>query len=94
MDRHMSPRVAYWTTSFRSEMEAIAAEVALLRQHFRSSISWGVSHHHWALLSWRRGYCLNPRLHLLFRAATRLFEPLFQINHVFGSVGERFLLQS
>ena len=29
----MSPRVAYWTTSFRSEMEAIAAEVALLRRY-------------------------------------------------------------
>ena len=89
----MSPRIAYWTSSFESHMEAIASEVALLRRHFRSSVSWGLSHHHWAMLSPTRGYCVHPKLHLLFRAATRLLRPLFQINHIFGSVGDWFYLE-
>lgn len=74
-------------------MEAISAEVALLRRSFPNSISWGLSHRHWALLSPKRGFCLHPKLHLLFRAATRLLEPLFEINHVFGSVGDWFYLE-
>lgn len=88
----MSPRIAYWTSSFRPEMEAIAAEVALLRRHFPGSVAWGLSHRHWVRLSWRRGYCLHPRLHLLFRAATRLLEPAFQLNHIVGSLGDWFYL--
>lgn len=88
----MSPRVAIWTSAFEADMEAISSEVALLRRSFPSSISWGLSHRHWALLSPTRGFCLHPKLHLLFRAATRLLEPLFEINHVFGSVGDWFYL--
>jgi glycosyltransferase involved in cell wall biosynthesis len=89
----MSPRIAYWTSGFEPEMEAISGEVAVLRRRFRSSISWGLSHRHWVLLSWRRGYCLNPRLHLLFRGITRLLEPTFQLNHIFGTLGDWFYLQ-
>ena len=74
MGRHVSPRIAYWTSSFEPHLEAIASEVALLRQAFPSSVAWGMSHRRWALLSRRRGYCLHPRLHLLFRLATRLLE--------------------
>src|SRR4051812_44271899 len=74
-------------------MEAVAAEVATLRRHFPSSVAWGLSHRHWVLLSRRRGYCLHPRLHLLFRAATRLLEPAFQLNHIFGSLGDWFFLR-
>jgi glycosyltransferase involved in cell wall biosynthesis len=89
----MPPRVAYWTSAFEPGMEAIANEVALLRQRFPSSIAWGLSHRHWILLSKRRGLCLNPRFHLLFRAAVRVLEPAFQLNHIFGSVGDWFYLQ-
>jgi glycosyltransferase involved in cell wall biosynthesis len=89
----MPPRVAYWTSTFEPDMEAIASEVALLRQRFPSSLTWGMSHRHWILLSWRRGLCLNPRLHWLFRAAVRVLEPAFQLNHIFGSVGDWFYLQ-
>ena len=89
----MSPRVAIWTSAFEANMEAISSEVALLRRNFPNSISWGLSHRHWALLSPTRGFCLHPKLHLLFRAATRLLEPLFEINHVFGSVGDWFYLE-
>lgn len=88
----MSPRVAYWTSSFEAGMEAVANEVALLRRRFPASVAWGLSHRHNALLSWRRGYCLHPRLHLLFRLATRVLEPAFQLNHVFGSIGDWFYL--
>jgi glycosyltransferase involved in cell wall biosynthesis len=93
MDCHVSPRVAYWTSAFEPGIEAIANEVALLRQRFPSSVAWGLSHRHWVLLSWRRGFCLNPRLHLLFRAAARMLEPVFQLNHIFGSLGDWFYLQ-
>lgn len=75
-------------------MEAVASEVALLRGHFRASIAWGLSHRHWALASWKRGFCLHPRFHLCFRAATRVFEPVFDVNHVFGSLGDWFYLQA
>ncbi len=88
----MSPRIAYWTSAFEPHMEAIASEVALLRRRFRGSVVWGLSPRHWALLSWQRGYCLNPRLHLLFRLVTRFLEPVFQLNHVFGSLGDWFYL--
>ncbi len=73
-------------------MEAAAAEVALLRRAFPSGVAWGLSHRRWALLSCRRGYCLHPRLHLLFRLATRLLEPAFDLHHVFGSLGDWFYL--
>ena len=89
----MSPRVAYWTSAFEPEMEAIAAEVATLRRRFPASTCWGLSHRHWMLLSRRRGICLHPRLHLLFRAFTRLWEPKFDLNHIFGSLGDWFYLQ-
>ena len=75
-------------------MEAIASEVALLRRHFPASVAWGLSRRHWAVFSWHRGYCLHPRLHLLFRGATRLLEPAFQLNHIFGSLGDWFYLSA
>ena len=90
----MPTRIAYWTSSFEPEMEAIASEVATLRGEFPDSVVWGLSYRHWALLSWRRGfYCLNPRLHLLFRATTRMLEPMFDLNHIFGSLGDWFYLE-
>ncbi len=92
MGRHVPPRIAYWTSSFEPHLEAIASEVALLRRQFPSSVAWGLSHRRWALLSRRRGFCLHPRLHLLFRLATRLFESAFDLHHVFGSLGDWFYL--
>jgi glycosyltransferase involved in cell wall biosynthesis len=94
MGGHVSPRVAYWTSAFEPEMEAIASEVALLRRHFRHSIAWGLSHLHWVRLSLGRGYCLHPRLQAVFRVVTRVLEPAFQINHVFGSLGDWYYLES
>jgi glycosyltransferase involved in cell wall biosynthesis len=88
----VSPRIAYWTSTFEPEMEAIASEVATLRRRFPGSVVWGLSHRHWALLSWRRGFCLHPRLHLLFRVITRTLEPFFQLNHIVGSLGDWFFL--
>jgi glycosyltransferase involved in cell wall biosynthesis len=89
----MSPRIAYWTSSFEPEMEAVASEVATLRHYFTSSVAWGLSHRHWILLSHKRGYCLNPRLQVVFRAAAALLEPAFDINHIFGSLGDWFYLR-
>jgi glycosyltransferase involved in cell wall biosynthesis len=90
----MSPRVAYWTSGFEPDMEAISSEVAVLRRHFSASVAWGLSHRHWLLLSWRRGFCFNLRLQMFFRAATRLLEGAFQLNHVFGSLGDWFYLEA
>ena len=89
----MPPRVAFWTGAFDTEMEAVAAEVAVLRRRFPGSFAWGLSHRHWFLLSRARGWCLHPRLHLVFRAVTRVLEPAFDINHLFGSLGDWFYLQ-
>lgn len=88
----MPPRIAYWSSSFEPEMEAIASEVATLRETFPGSVVWGLSRSHWARFSKRRGYYLNPKLHLLFRAGARIFEPAFDLNHIFGSVGDWFYL--
>lgn len=75
-------------------MEAIASEIATLRRGFPKSVVWGLSKKkRWGLLSRRKGYCLNPRFHLLFRAVTRVLEPFFDLNHVFGSVGDWFYLE-
>ncbi len=89
----MPPRIAYWTSAFEPHMEAISSEVALLRRRFPGSVAWGLSQRHWMLASWRRGFCLHPTFHLLFRAAVRVLEPAFHLNHIFGSVGDWFYLQ-
>lgn len=73
-------------------MEAISSEVGLLRKSFPSSVAWGLTHRRWACLSWKRGFCLHPNLHLVFRLTTKVLEPIFQINHIFGSVGDWFYL--
>jgi glycosyltransferase involved in cell wall biosynthesis len=90
----MRPSVAYWTSALFPEMEAIAGEVALLRRHFRRSVSWGVSSNRWLQLSWRRGFGVHPRMHLMFRAATAVLQTAFQVNHVFGGTGDWFHLKS
>jgi glycosyltransferase involved in cell wall biosynthesis len=88
----MSPRVAFWTGAFRPNVEAIAGEVALLRRQCALSIAWGLHPDCWMLLSAKPDFCLNPRLHLVFRAVTRLLEPMFQLNHIFGSMSDWFYL--
>jgi glycosyltransferase involved in cell wall biosynthesis len=93
MDCDMPPRIAFWTSAFEPEIEAISSEVELLRRNYPLSIAWGLSHRHWCLLSRRRGWCLHPRLHLPFRGVTRVLEPLFDLNHVFGSVGDWYYLK-
>jgi glycosyltransferase involved in cell wall biosynthesis len=94
MDRDMPPRIAYWTSAFEPKMEAISSEVELLQRHYPSSVAWGLSHRHWCLISLRRrGWCVHPRLHLLFRGVTRVLEPVFDLNHIFGSVGDWFYLE-
>ena len=82
MGCHVPPRVAYWTNAFDSHMEAIAAEVALLRSAHPGSVAWGLNPNRWLLLSRRRGYCLNPRLHLLFRGVTKLFSSVVAVDKV------------
>lgn len=89
----MPPRIAYWTSAFEPEMEAISAEVAILRRRFPASVAWGLSHRHWLRFSWERGFCFHLRLQLLFRALTRVLEPAFHLNHVFGSLGDWFYLE-
>ena len=82
------PRIAYWTSAFEADMEAIASEVHTLRQHFPGSIAWGVSTAYRLRLSARNGFAVHPRLHKIFRATTWLLQKSFDINHVFGSLGD------
>lgn len=94
MDCRMPPRIAYWTSAFQADMEAIASEVALLRMHYPYSVTWGMHSHSWLHLSLRqRLFCLHPTGHLIFRFFTRCFEPLFDLNHIFGSPGDWFYLE-
>jgi glycosyltransferase involved in cell wall biosynthesis len=88
----MPPRIAYWTSAFESDLEAIAFEVAALRRHFPGGFTWGLTTQNWARVS-ERGLRLHPRFQLLFRLLVRLLEPAFQLNHIFGSVGDWFYLQ-
>lgn len=76
------------------EMEAIAGEVALLRSHFRRSVSWGITTQRRLQFSWRRGFGFSPVFYKPFRAATYLLQRMFQINHLFGGLGDWFHLQS
>lgn len=89
----MPSRIAYWLSSFEPDMEAVASEVAVLRRSFPQSVAWGLSTKHWILLSRHRGICLHPNLHIPFRIATRMCEPAFRLNHIFGSLGDWFYLQ-
>lgn len=88
----MSPRVAIWTSSFEARMEAVASEVALLRKHLPRSSAWGLHSSAWCRLG-TRSLCLHPKLQLPFRVLTRLLEPLHDVNHVLGSLGDWHYLE-
>jgi glycosyltransferase involved in cell wall biosynthesis len=90
----MSPRVAYWCSSFDTDMEAIASEVATLRQAFPKSVTWGISARNWLSLSRRRGFGIHPRAHLLFRGLTRLVQQCYDVQHLFGGLGDWFHLRA
>ena len=90
----MRPRVAYFTSSFRPEMESIAAEVAFLRQAFPGSIVWGISRRDRGCFSWKSGFAVPPSMHLAFRGATQLLQRGFHINHLFGGLGDWFHLKA
>jgi len=90
----MSPRIAYWTTSFVPEMEAIAAEVALLRRNFPRSVIWGVSSRDGNRLHWTKGFAVSPRFQIPFRLITAVAQHAFHINHLIGGLGDWFHLRS
>ena len=94
MDRDVSPSVAYWATSFDSDIEALAGEVACLRRNFPRSVVWGVNARPQWPVSWRNGWSFHPRLQLLFRGLTALAQHAYDINHVFGSLGDWFHLRA
>jgi glycosyltransferase involved in cell wall biosynthesis len=94
MDRDVSPSIAYWATSFDADMEALASEVACLRRNFRPSIVWGVNGRPRWPVSWRNGWSFHPRLQLLFRGLTAVAQHAFDINHVFGSLGDWYHLRA
>lgn len=76
------------------DMEAIAGEVAFLRSHFKRSVAWGITTQRRCQLSWRRGFGFSPFFYKPFRLSTYFFQRLFQINHIFGSLGDWFHLNS
>lgn len=88
------PRIAYWTSAYDPDIEAVASEVAALRQAFPQSVTWGLNAHRWLQCSWRRGFIWHPRLHWWFHAATTVAQHAVDINHVFGSLGDWFHLRA
>lgn len=90
----MSPSIAYWTSAFEPDTEAIASEVATLRQRFPASVVWGVSPRRLMQLSWRRGFAFHSRLHWAFRGVAYLFQRAFDLNHLFGGLGDWFHLKA
>jgi glycosyltransferase involved in cell wall biosynthesis len=93
MDRHLSPRVAYWCSSFDADIEAVASEVATLRRAFPGSMAWGVGARNWLRVS-RHGIGVNARLHLLFRGLTQIAQRCFDVQHLFGGLGDWFHLRA
>lgn len=94
MDRDVSPRVAYWSSSFEPSMEAMASEVALLRKRFPDNALWGVSPAANLRLSRRDGFAFHPKYHWLFRGMAALWQGRYDINHLFGSLGDWFHLRA
>jgi glycosyltransferase involved in cell wall biosynthesis len=92
VDRYVSPRIAFWTSSYAPEIEAIGSEVAVLRRHFRSSVAWGINPMCWVQCSWRRGFICHPNFWPMFRSSTWLLQRLFEVNHIFGSFHDWFYL--
>lgn len=88
MDRHLSPRVAYWTSSFEFDTEAVAGEVALLRRAFPKSVAWGISARDGLRCSWARGFAVSSRFEMPFRMLTNVAQRAFQVNHLFGGLGD------
>lgn len=94
MDRDVSPRIAFWTSSFQPDMEAVASEVACIRRHFQGSVAWGISQRDGWVLSRKRGFGVPPSMHLVFRAATAALQHRYDINHVFGGLNDWFHLRA
>lgn len=94
MDRHVSPRIAYWTSAYAPGMEAISHQVALLRRHFAHSIAWGLNRQRTFQFSMGRGFILSPRLWPFFRGATSVLQRAFHINHIVGGLGDWFYLRA
>ena len=90
----MHPRIAYFTSSFRPEFEAIAAEIAYLRQAFPGSVAWGISPRDAGRFSWKSGFAIPPSMHLAFRGATFFMQRGFHVNHLFGGLGDWFHLKA
>jgi glycosyltransferase involved in cell wall biosynthesis len=75
-------------------MEAIASEVACLRRAFRGSAVWGVNARSRWPVSVRHGLAFHPRMQLVFRGLTAVLQHAFDINHVFGSIGDWYHLRA
>lgn len=90
----MPARVAYWCSSFDGDMEAIAGEVATLRRAFPGSVTWGIAARQWMRLSPQTGFGVHPRLHWLFRGATWAAQQWYDVQHLFGGLGDWFHLRA
>ncbi len=75
-------------------MEALAGEVACLRRAFPGSVTWGIAAREWLRLSPRRGFGFHPRLHLAFRALAWAAQRCFDVQHLFGGLGDWFHLRA
>lgn len=75
-------------------MEAVSAQVAALRRGFPRSVAWGLHPSLGMQLSWQNGIVVNPRYWFPFRGATSVLQWAFQINHIFGGIGDWYYLRA
>jgi len=90
----MSPRIAYWVSSFAADMEAVASEAALLSRAFPGSIRWGVSPHPGLRFSARAGFAFSPRWSPVFRVLAGALQWRYDVNHIFGGLGDWYHLRT
>lgn len=91
----MSPRVSYWTTWLRPEMEGVSSEAFALARHFRGSWVFSLAPHQWARLSLSRR-CAGTHVwaYPLFKLAAPCLERRFDITHIYGGFGDWFYLRN
>ncbi len=90
----MPPRVAIWSASFAFGMEAIANEVEILSDHLPESCVWGINPRKKWIYKYRKRFACDVKYQLIFRLWVKLFQRKYQVQHLYGSLGDWFHLRA
>lgn len=86
----MPPRVALWSSSFAFGMEAVANEVQALHENLPQSFIWGINPRQAFIYKPKKYFATSARYQLGFRLFTKLFQNRYDIQHLYGSLGDWF----